>query len=178
VYRVNVEIGGKIDVSDNTFSSQVDEDETAFVAEVALTCAGKQLNGADLKATVKRPGKDGVIRVASLPVTYSAENGLYQVSWTIKNDVAVTSTYSVEFYRQVDRRHVYQQYPNLTEEEIEARVTPLFTVQLSHTQQTKSSLPIKTEFIVLTILVVSFFWTSFRKMDIEGLRKTGKKKAN
>jgi hypothetical protein len=171
-------IGGQIDVSDKTYSSQIDEEETAFVVEVALSCAGKQLNGADLKATVKRPSKDGVVRVASLPVTYSAENGVYQVSWILKNDQAVSAAYTVDFYRQVDRRHVYQQNPTSTEEEVESKVQPLFSIALAHTQQTKNVLPIKTEFLVLSILVVSFFYTSFKKMDIEGLRKIKKKKAN
>jgi len=180
IYRVNVAIGGKIEVSDKTHSSQIDEEETIFVAEVALSCAGKQLNGADLKATVKRPGKDGQLRVASLPVTYSSENGLYQVSWTMKNDAAVSALYTVEFYRQVDRRNVLQQNPTATEDQIESKVQPLFTVTVSHTQQVKNVLPLKTEFIVLSILTVSFFWTSFKKMDLEGLRKvkSGKKKAN
>jgi len=177
VYRVNVVIGGKIDVSPETYSNQIDESETIFFAEVALSCSGKELNGADLRATVKRTGSDGKrVRVATLPVTYSGEGGLYQASWILRNTDVVSGVYTVDFYRQVDRKLFFQQYPTASEEDFESKVTPLFDVAVSHTKQTTNILPFKTEFLVLSIFVVSFFWTSFKKMDIEGLRKSKKKK--
>jgi len=177
VYRVNVEIGGKIDVSEQTYSSQIDETDTIFVAEVALTCSRKELDGADLRASVKRVGSDGkAVRVASLPVTYAGESGLYQVSWILSNTEAVSGDYIVNFYRQVDRKIFSEQNPSASEDDIDAKVPALFSVTLSHTKQTPNILPFKTEFLVGAILCVSFFWTSFRKMDIEGLRKSKKKK--
>jgi len=71
---------------------------------------------------------------------------------------------------------VHQQFPKATDEEVEEKMQPLFTVSLAHTKPVTNVLPFKTEFLVLSLLVVSFFWTSFRKMDIEGLRKSKKKK--
>jgi len=177
IYRVRVTIGGKIDVSEKTYSNQMDESETVFLVEAQLSCAGKDLNGADLRAVVRATGTDGKThRVTSLPVTSPGENGQYQVSWVQRNSVVITGSYSVAFYRQVDRRHVLQQFAKATDEEVEEKMQPLFTVSLSHIKPTTNVLPFKTEFLVLALLVVSFFWTSFRKMDIEGLRKSKKKK--
>lgn len=167
-YRVNVEIGGEISVDHETYSNSVDEEESVFFVEAILSCAGKELNGAHLQASVTRVGADGkTVRVATLPVSFAGRQGMYQVSWTLKSDQAVSGEYTVNFYRDVDLEG--------KSSDAESKVSPLFSVPFTHTQRAVNVLPFKTEFLVLSLLVVSFFWTSFKKMDIEGLRKAGKK---
>lgn len=169
VYKVGVTIGGQISVQSRTYSNRIDEEETVFFVDAQLSSAEKVLNGADLRATVTRDSKP--VHIDSLPVSFAGGDGLYQVSWSMKNDEAVTGQYVVDFYREVDRQHVLST-PGASGDSVQ----PLFTVTLGHTQQRTNILPFKTEFLVLALLAVTYFWTSFKKMDIEGLLKANKKK--
>lgn len=173
-WRVQVEIGGNITVEEHTYSSLIDEDDTIFIVEFEMSCQSKRLNEARLGATVNRVTGDRPtdrVKIVSLPVTQGSEGGRYQLSWIQPTDDVKAGSYVVDFYREVDRRRTAETYQG----DLESLLQPLFTIQFNHVGS-GSYVPVRMDMAVFILFLFSFFWLVFRRMDIEGTRKSSKKK--
>jgi len=174
-WRVNVEIGGNITVEERTYSSQIDEDDTIFIVEFEMSCQSKSLYDARLGATVSHATGDRItdrVKIVSLPVTQGRERGRYQLSWIQPTNVVKTGSYVVDFYREVDRRRTAES----SQGEVESLLQPLFTIKFNHAGSPGSYLPVRMDMAVFILFLFSFFWLVFKRMDIEGTRKSTKKK--
>jgi len=156
-WSVQVEVGGDIDVDENTYSTVVGDEDAVFVVEVALSCQKKRLSDALLKASVSINGAE----VHSfLPVTQGGEQGQYQVSWLQQKNKAPAGEYTIQFYREVDR---YRLQPE--------QLKPLFSVALPFHPDSESALPVKTEVLVALIIGAAFFWATLKKSELDSAIK-------
>eukprot|EP01089_Gocevia_fonbrunei_P012310 TRINITY_DN2875_c0_g1_i1.p1 TRINITY_DN2875_c0_g1~~TRINITY_DN2875_c0_g1_i1.p1 ORF type:complete len:993 (-),score=314.75 TRINITY_DN2875_c0_g1_i1:114-3092(-) len=184
-----VSIGGKIDVTENTYSTaKNNEDDTAFIVQFSLQCQDKNLKDAQLKASVVlENGKQGTTVLSGLPVATNDE-GSYSVSWNLPHEQAPSGKYNIRFYREVDRKRAlenreFKEKQQRREEElkrltegvtesssveqatgpIEDELEPLFTIQTSHNAPSTGKLPIRTEVLILVALGAAFFAISYQK---------------
>jgi len=190
----DVNITGRIEVRENTFTTSVlSQEKAAFVVEFNLSCNSRGLRDAQLRASVVLEGSRGSSRVlaSGLPVATNSE-GRYSVSYTAPLAQVPSGRYTLNFYREVDRRRAldnrdYRQKQARREEEqrrraetgladdveivgdqqseagIESELTPLFSVSFNHDSPSVSKSPVRLEVVVLTILVGAFFYTSYQK---------------
>eukprot|EP01125_Pyxidicula_operculata_P022751 TRINITY_DN9550_c0_g1_i1.p1 TRINITY_DN9550_c0_g1~~TRINITY_DN9550_c0_g1_i1.p1 ORF type:complete len:971 (+),score=279.65 TRINITY_DN9550_c0_g1_i1:71-2983(+) len=162
-WRVQVQIGGKLNFQTNSYSKKITDEETAFFVELELSCESRLLTGASLVATISQSSKAGKTVVAeNVAVSHGEADGKYQLSWLLKPTEAVAGDYVVELFRQVDVR---------------SGATPLYSVVVKYQPESGSFLPFSTEFLVLVTLGSAFVWTSFKKLDLEGNKKNKKVKA-
>jgi len=178
-WRINVEIGGTLSVSDRKFSSDFDEDDTVFFVEFDISCQTKQLNDAQLNAVISHSltgTPDVKTPVISLPVTHGRQGGRYQVSWTKPTKQVKAGEYIVDFYREVDRRRALEKTSSAAATDNESKLEPLFSISFYHAGASGTKFPIKLEVIALISVGGAFFWMVFQKMEIEGTRKIKKKK--
>jgi len=150
---VNVNLGGEIDVSQKSYSGNLNEDLVSFFVEFELSCKQKNLKGAQLRAAVLDSDRN---QIDEVPVAVGS-NGQYQVSWNIENKFAKNGKYIIDVYRQVDKRRSNQ--------------AEAFLSIIHNHVPSSSTLPIRTEFLILLIFVGSFVWASYKKMEIQGIRK-------
>eukprot|EP01130_Rhizamoeba_saxonica_P001264 TRINITY_DN11146_c0_g1_i1.p1 TRINITY_DN11146_c0_g1~~TRINITY_DN11146_c0_g1_i1.p1 ORF type:complete len:920 (+),score=250.49 TRINITY_DN11146_c0_g1_i1:63-2822(+) len=160
-WSVDVVIGGKIDISGpTTYSGQITDEESIFFVDFELSCQGVKLDGANIVAIVKKA--DEADMTLSAPVAHGPTHGAYSVSWTLNKPEA--GDYVVELYRQVDL---------LGEKE----TSDVFhSLTINYQPSVEKSLPIRTEFFVIVVLVGAFGFLSYKKIEIEGTRKKFNKK--
>jgi len=152
-WGVDVDIGGNIDVSRKSFSGKLNEDIISYLVEFELSCQQKKLKGAQLHAVVNYPGSN---HNEDVPVAVGA-HGHYQVSWSLKNKDALPGEYKINVFRQVDKKRNIQE--------------PFLSISHKHVPPAASPLPVRTEFVILVIFVVSFVFVSLKKMEIQGTRQ-------
>jgi len=177
-----VNIGGKIDVKEVTYSQVIpNTEQTAFVVELSLSCQNKSLKEAQLRCSVV-PENGGAPLITSLPVATNDEKGTYSVSWVLPHDHAPSGKYLLQFYREVDRKRALENREHrekqrrreedlkrlsqgsigevneaVPSKDIEEELAPLFVVSLLHDAPSTGKLPVRTEVLVLFALGAAFF---------------------
>jgi len=137
-----------------------------FHVKFTLACQNDLLTGANLIATVNVVSeKEGKKEVISVPVTHGDKPGSYQVSWKLEKSQIVSGTYVVDFYREVDVMRKKEGDSN----------EPFFSTIFNHEKKSDDGV-FPTEFIVLMLLVTSYGYLSWNKMNIEDMRTSGKRK--
>jgi hypothetical protein len=147
-WTVNVDIGGVITVSQQSYSGKLNEDQVSFFVEFELTCQSKKLKGAQLVAIVHF-NDGGSIEV---PVAVGAF-GRYQVSWILNGKNAIAGDYKIDVFRNVDKKR-------------NEAAEPFLSITHNHVPPATSPLPIRTEFAVLIIFLASFIWISMKKNEL------------
>jgi len=120
----------------------------SFFVEFELSCQKKSLRGAHLTAVVNKDGDSFDVPVAI------GSHGRYQLSWTQRSKNVLAGDYQINIYRQVDKRN--------------AEALPFKTITHTHVPPATSPLPVRTEFVILLLLIGSFVWVTFKKMEIQG----------
>lgn len=140
--RLNVNIGGDIEVQKSTYSTNnPDTHQTLFAANFSLTSKGNSLDDALLVANV-RHGATVVAR--NLGVSNHA--GSYEVSWTGPHKLAPGGHYTWDVYRQVDADR--------------PRVEPLFSIEFDHEGVATTDFGVAPELLLVGALGVAFFFVS------------------
>lgn len=149
-YRLNINVGGDIDVKKNTYSTNnPDTAQTAIVATFSLSCRGNPLDNAELVANL-RVGSKEVAR--NLHVS-SSSDGLYEVSWTGPHKSAPGGHYTLDVFRETDKARVVESKGAITLE-------PLFSVELDHEGIGSSEFPIAPEIIIVVLLGIGTVFAS------------------
>lgn len=165
-YRNPVTVGGDLEHDDFVQSNAVIdprtlEESAVFTVQFKLRSGETPLTGAKLFARVSN--KNGEVLTA--PVVEGkdddGENVGYSVSWILPKEAAPSGTYKVDFFRESDRRRLASNVD----------VEPFFTVNVPYSGPTTSSLPIRTEYLILTALGAGFITAVFRKLETEGARR-------
>eukprot|EP01121_Diplochlamys_sp_Union-15-3_P008483 TRINITY_DN224_c0_g1_i3.p1 TRINITY_DN224_c0_g1~~TRINITY_DN224_c0_g1_i3.p1 ORF type:complete len:967 (-),score=219.25 TRINITY_DN224_c0_g1_i3:85-2985(-) len=195
-WRVAVNIGGNFSHKTQLHVLPIEGlDESVVIIPFNLSCNQKPLTSAQLGATVFFQDESTLKEVAvnSLSVARS-EGAEYQVSWKWGNK-AKGGNYVVKIYREVDRLRTLEKKEILQkqllkkqaeqkrkgepveEQHIEEDIAPIFSVSFEFYPESASSLPFRTEFFVIVLLLSAFVVVSMKKSEIEGVRKgTAKKK--
>jgi len=163
-WRVDVDVGGEFEVEESSYSKAVvdprssDEYALMFIG-FRLSSGGKPLTGAQMVARVLKPdGSEAAVVPVTEGVTTDGENFGYQASWSLGTDEAPAGIYSVEFYREADRRRFGQ-------------AESFFSLKVKYDGASTSWLPVRTEFIVIVLLSIAFGFAALRKADLSGKKK-------
>jgi hypothetical protein len=148
-FKVAVNIGGEIVVTPTVHTySTIDAFHNGFVAQFELSCEGKLLKGAALRGVVKYANEDE--EVLSGPVARDDDVGIYAVSFTGSDLTVKAGKYVVDIYREADQSS-----------------KPLASVSVDVETGASAFLPFRTETLVMMVIVSSFFYFSFKKLQIE-----------
>lgn len=140
-----VEIGGKIDVSQNVYSSSTPEaDKTTVVATFSLSCQGVDLRDALLYASFQT--SDGTVLVPHVNVASFGSS--YQVSLSFPHNNLPEGTYQFNFYPDLSR--------STNQQSSSTHETLLFTVSLDHQGSSSSSLPFSPQLFISSIILAGF----------------------
>jgi len=168
-----ITIGGEITVNATTRSITTFVDVSPFAVDFTLSCNGKPLKNALLRATVFYFGEQKTAWIGVLPVAVIGV-GRYSVSWTLSNEGALPGIYRVFFHRHSDDDPPLSQLNNPTEEQDPANLSELFQVAINH-EVDFSGLPIRTEFLVLLLLLLAYIGLAYRRFSSSINKKQGKK---
>jgi len=174
---IQVNIGGEITVSSNTYTTHYNTKANAFIAELGLTCRNKTLKNADLQCTIVYTSGNAHKEVASVPVAHN--NGRYTVSWTSPLDDTPSGNYKLLFYREIDRTRAIEQR-DAKEKRIrkekqlkgetgteslqeELQLDPLFTVEIPYHVSRFSKIPIRAELFALLLFGGLVAWLNTKK---------------
>jgi len=190
--QFEVNISGDIVVDKKTYSTTIlSSEQSAFVVQFSLSCNGKPLKDAQLRASVSIEGGSsgsGSVIVSGIPVATNDE-GFYSGSWTMPHSKTPSGKYVLKFYREVDRKRAlenreFKEKQLRREEElrrlqenipgeipqseglesnIEEELSPLFTISLIHDSPATGKLPIRAEVLVLIAVGAVFFAISYQK---------------
>eukprot|EP00301_Raphidiophrys_heterophryoidea_P016221 c25779_g1_i1.p1 GENE.c25779_g1_i1~~c25779_g1_i1.p1 ORF type:complete len:945 (+),score=246.80 c25779_g1_i1:44-2878(+) len=156
--RFPASVGGEITLTKTVFTtSSAAATKTAFLASFSLSCEGKPLKGAHLRATVLSSGPSaGVVERYSQPlknllVSFDSE-GKYSFSFTTPHANIKSGTYKVEFQRESDLARARQASATET--------APLFTIDVPHKAINVESHWMQMEIAALMVLTALYFGVS------------------
>jgi len=151
-----VEIGGKIDVSKDVYSSIFPEaDKTAVVATFSLSCKGVALRDALLYASFQNG--EGTVLVPHVNVASFGDS--YQVSLSFPHNDLPEGTYQFNFYPDLSRS-TNQQSSSSSHEQL------LFVITFEHQGATTSSLPFSPQLFISSLIIAGFVFVFFKRNKI------------
>jgi hypothetical protein len=165
LYRLQVNIGGQIDVSEKILSGADISgalSQTAFLVEFELSCEKKNLKDAQLVCLVEENGQ----LVSRLPVASNPVTGKYSVSYA-HPEKSTSSSYHLTFYREIDRLRAADIDGSAKEDTTETSakaVRPLFELDVDYTVSSFSGLPVRTEFLFLVVLGSAFGALTYKRI--------------
>jgi len=148
---LNINIGGNIDVNFHSHHYVLETQSSTFLVDFNLKCQDKSLKNAQLRAVVsfKNEEESSFRDLFQLPVAFN-KDGQYETSWTSPHDKTPTGEYRLQFYREVDRVRSSEKKKDSED------AAPLFELKISHTASPTGQLPVRTEFMMVIILAITF----------------------
>jgi len=161
-----ITVGGDIEVGAKTRSETSHFlSDTPFIVDFTLTCRNKTLKNAQLQARVYylETGleSDQKELIGSVPVARTGD-GRYSVSWIETNRLVRSGRYLVLFSRLADTSATTAKWT--TENEDPSNIKELFKIIIDHEVGSLSALPVRTEFIVLLLLLFTYIAISYGRM--------------
>ncbi|XP_031566352.1 translocon-associated protein subunit delta-like isoform X3 [Actinia tenebrosa] len=118
--------------------------ETVFLTEFSLTCEN---NAKDVHLYAEVNGN-------VMPVTRSADDTKYQVSWSVAHKKAPSGTYKINFMDEEG----YSNYRKAQRSGESTEIKPLFTLDINHKGAGREGLWVQTEF--LAVVAALLIWWS------------------
>jgi len=161
-----ITVGGDIEVGAKTRSETSHFlSDTPFIVDFNLTCRNKTLKNAQLQARVYyMTGSESEQKelIGAVPVARTSD-GRYSVSWAHPHRLVRSGRYLVLFSRLADTSATTAKW-NTENNEDPSNIKELFKVIIDHEVGSLSSLPVRTEFIVLLLLILAFAAISYGRV--------------
>eukprot|EP01120_Amphizonella_sp_Union-15-10_P004151 TRINITY_DN1474_c0_g1_i1.p1 TRINITY_DN1474_c0_g1~~TRINITY_DN1474_c0_g1_i1.p1 ORF type:complete len:980 (-),score=217.99 TRINITY_DN1474_c0_g1_i1:23-2962(-) len=186
LFSIPIIVGGDITSETRVYEVTVESpDKVVLVVPFRLSCQNKTLPDAYLQAILFNTDA-AEVEIARVPVARFTD-AQYQASWAIPRSEIKSGKYAVKVFRDVDLQRAaeyaaikrQQQAAQKRKGEKETTVPdfnlePLLTLELYLHPDSFSQLPVRTEFLVVVLLLLGFVGISFKKAQIEAPKKKKK----